>query len=676
MKCIYKIGLAMTCLCFASGLALGDEENIEIITNRTVTRLGEIVVKAPKEARDPVDTPTVESVSLDIATSSVEARDIRIQSSDTLVEAMEFAPGVFTERRGRKEKSFTSFRGQIYPYPDIAVNGVWQRAFTSIPPFFPAAAIDRIEILRSGGAIMVGPNAGLVGAINIIPRRFDELTTLLDIEAGSYGTYRASLVHGNRLENSDYTVGAKYYSTEGPDNENAAEQISSVFGTTSWDVGDNLHMEFTGYGLTGNRELRKIQDPGRKRIKNRENEEFSPLTSYGGILRALWKHDKTSSTAFDAGYVRRDMDYQRANPDPSKPDIQSDEVDWEYNAGVLHAQRIADNNTLRTGVQYNHWVAPEGKRYYVGNRMDVETVSGIVVDEHQWDRLTLDGGFRVTRSYYHDYTDNNIDMLGGPVADDRSGGGTSLFSAPITDEWGDPVMTSTIGAKYRLSKITALYAHAAFGSVDAPPGAVPEKGKSLSRESRTIFDGGVSFSDTTLGSLKVGGFATFREDGILLTSTEVTRQGDTFNAYENRDLRQYGLEMEYESARIMDIFTLFVNGAVMDSEQSDSGDWSNLREIPDVITAAGLYSQVGRVDVNIFGKYVSGYENKRFAEDRKYKDLGDFVDLNMTAGVLLGKERATRLYASLENILDDEYSTVVGFPDYGFQAFAGVQHQF
>jgi hypothetical protein len=27
------------------------------------------------------------------------------------------------------------------------------------------------------------------------------------------------------------------------------------------------------------------------------------------------------------------------------------------------------------------------------------------------------------------------------------------------------------------------------------------------------------------------------------------------------------------------------------------------------------------------------------------------------------------------NLFDDKYSTVVGFPDYGFQAFAGMEHR-
>lgn len=654
--------------------AKGGSSQSEPTTNAPISRLGEIVVEAQRETRDPLATPTVESASLDVMTTTVDAEDIRLQNAASLADALDFSSGIFTERRGRKEKELTSFRGQIYPYPDFALNGVWQRAFTEVPSFFPAAAIDRIEILRSGGAIMVGPNSGLVGAINVVPRRFDVPTTLFDGQGGSYGTYRSSIVHGDRMEKGDYTVGANYYSTEGPKGENASERFSSVFGTAGWDPSGSVHMEFTGYGLNGERELRLIQDPGQKSLQNRRNEEFSPFTSYGGILRALVKHDDRASTEFDAGYVQRDEDYHYRTKDPTKPEVQSDEQDWEYNAGVLHARRIGDANTVRLGAQYNHWVCPDGKRYYVGNRMDVETVSVVVMDEQQWDRLTLDGGLRVTRSYYRDYTDSAIDILGGTGA--ASGSGSTLSGRAVVDEWADPALTGTFGAKYRITRPAALYAHVAVGSVDAPPGAVSETADSLDREARVILDGGVSIDSPSMGSVKAGVFATFREDAILLTATDVTQGGDTFNSYANRDVRQYGLEIELRSARILETFTLFGNATVMDSEQFTDGDWSSYREIPDFIGVAGVNSLIGRLDVNLYGKYVSGYENKRFAEDKMYHDLGDFLDLNLTAGVTLGRDRATRVFASLENLLDDEYSTVVGFPDYGFQAFAGVQHRF
>ena len=281
-----------------------------------VVRLGEVVVVAPREERDLLTTPSIESASLNISMSTVDEETIRLLDAGTLTEALDIAPGLFTEERGRKEKQLSSFRGQIYPYPDFAVNGVWQRSFWEVPSFFPAAAIGRIEVLRSGGAIMVGPNSGLVGAINVVPRRFEEPTAMLDVQSGSYETRRASAVAGNRLSKGDYTVGASYHAIEGPGGENAAEQFTSLFGAAGWDPVDNLHVELTAFGLTGERELRQIEDPGLTALQTRE-EEYSPYTSYGGILRTLWKHSDRASTEINAGYMYRSGDYHRR--DPGKP---------------------------------------------------------------------------------------------------------------------------------------------------------------------------------------------------------------------------------------------------------------------------------------------------------------------------------------------------------------------
>jgi outer membrane cobalamin receptor len=630
-----------------------------------VLRLGEIVVEARRETRDLLAAPTIESGALDTAVSTVDEEAIRLLDAGNAVEALDLSTGVFTEERGRKEKQLSSFRGQIYPYPDYALNGVWQRSFWEVPSFFPASAIGRIEVLRTGGAILVGPNSGLVGAINIVPRRFDAPTTLLDAQAGSFETYRASVVHGNRLAKGDYTVGANYFSTSGPKDENAGEDFTSLFGATAWDVGESVHVEFTAFGLTGERELRLIQAPGQKSLMNRKNEEFSPYTSYGVILRTLVRHGEAASTEFDAGYVLRDGDYSYQPGDLKKPRVQSDERDWEYNAGVLHARKLGEANTLRVGAQYNHWICPRGKRHFVGKRMDVETVSGVVVDEHQWDRLTLDGGVRMAQTYYRDYADASFNIAGD-----------TLSGATIEDEWGDSALTGTFGAKYQVARRAALYAHAAAGAVDAPPGAVSETAKSLDRETRVIIDGGVSVNVPSLGRAVAGCFATLRQDAIVLTQTRVTENEETFNTYANREVRHYGVELEFRSAQALGALSLFGNATLMNSDQHVDGSWDAYREIPSVIALAGVNAAVGCFDANLFGKYVSRFRNKRFAEDGRYHDLGDFVDLNLTAGVSLGKQKATRIYVSLENLLDDDYSTVVGYPDYGFHAFGGVSRRF
>jgi outer membrane cobalamin receptor len=33
------------------------------------------------------------------------------------------------------------------------------------------------------------------------------------------------------------------------------------------------------------------------------------------------------------------------------------------------------------------------------------------------------------------------------------------------------------------------------------------------------------------------------------------------------------------------------------------------------------------------------------------------------------------VYVALKNVLNDQYSTVVGYPDYGFQAFIGLEYK-
>lgn len=623
--------------------------------------LGEIVVAARQVERNPLATPNIEAESLNIAASVVEGEAIRAQNAGNLAEAIDMSTGVFTETRGRKEKNLSSFRGQIYPYPDFAINGVWQRSFWEVPSFFPAAAIGRIEMLRSGGAIMTGPNAGLVGVINVVPRRFDQQTTLLDLQGGSYGAIRSSAVHGNRLPGHDYTIGISGYSTDGPEHENAAERFGTLFGTWGWAPSEDLSLDFTGYGLTGKRELRRIQDPGRKDMQ-RWTEEFSPYTSYGGVLRALLTHDDYASTSLDLGGVLRSADYSRRVP--NQPDTEHLERDWEYNAGVIHARSLIDDNVLRLGFQYNRWTCPDGKRYFVGKRMDVDTLSVVVMNEHEWDRLVMNAGARLTRAWYRDYTDTTFNITGDRLSGHR-----------IENEWGDPALTGTMGAGYRLDHGMMLYAHAAMGSLEAPPGAVSETDAPLDREGRLILDGGISVENPALGSAKLGLFAAMRENAVLLTDTRIDREGEFFNTYANADIRHYGLEMEWRSAELLNVFTLFGNATAMNSKRSDGNGWTSYGEIPDIIASAGMSAAAGRYDISLFGKYVSRFENKRFAEDGEYHDLGEFVDLNLTMGAGLGRDRATRIRASLKNLLNDKYSTVIGYPDYGFQAFIGLEHR-
>jgi SAM-dependent methyltransferase len=136
-----------------------------------------------------LEGPTRESVGLELSTTVVERSEIEGQGAQTLVDALEFVPGAWIESRGRKVKQFLSFRGQKYPYPEYAIDGVLFREFHEVPYFLSAADIERVEVLRSGGAMLAG-NAGMVGLINVVPKRYHGRETSVRMEYGEPG-YRS-----------------------------------------------------------------------------------------------------------------------------------------------------------------------------------------------------------------------------------------------------------------------------------------------------------------------------------------------------------------------------------------------------------------------------------------------------------------------------------------------------
>ncbi|OQA11144.1 MAG: Fructose-bisphosphate aldolase [Firmicutes bacterium ADurb.Bin373] len=141
----------------------------------------------PPEPVTLLEQPGKESVGLDLSTTVVKKAEMEELGAETVIDALGFVPGAWIESRGRKVKQFLSFRGQKYPYPEYAIDGVLFREFHEVPYFLSTGDIERVEVMRSGGAMMAG-NAGLVGLINVVPRVYSERQISVQVEYGSFGT--------------------------------------------------------------------------------------------------------------------------------------------------------------------------------------------------------------------------------------------------------------------------------------------------------------------------------------------------------------------------------------------------------------------------------------------------------------------------------------------------------
>jgi len=623
-----------------------------------------MVVTASERARSPVQQLDVEPIGLDIASSVVGLEDLYRQRPVTLTDALEFAPGAWTETRGRKVKQFTSFRGQTYPYPDYAVDGLWFREFVELPYFFPANELERIEVIRSSAALLKG-NAGVAGVINLIPRTYEERHTYTEVEGGQHQTLRAYLSHHEPLAEGGIYGAIGRFQTESHE-DFGEERMNTAVVRYRQALSDTLKCDANLFILDGTREFIPAQAPAAARYRN-WREQFDPYRAVIGALRFVHQPDASRSTELSLWGADRESTYKRHDLASGRR-TKHDDDDYEVGAQILQALTLSKDNVLRFGGLYHHWVVPDGKRFYTGRRTDLHTLAAVVADEQTFGRLTLDGGVRIAREYIDEFGAFSIE-----------GSGSSFTTVePIESDWAEPLYRAGVGGKFAATKSVSLYANYGVGQVEARRGVLTEDHVSPDTEWRHSVDAGLSFGGGWFKSLRLGGFYTRRDDAAVLTGkTYQDAGGLEHEYYDNQDAQQYGLEFECRSAPLWGHVSLFMSALVMDSRIEDSaGRETDDKETPDEVLTAGAYTTLGAFDASLFGKYVSEYENNRFSADGEPKPLGDYVDVNLVAGVGLGRERRTRVYGKLENFLDEEYSTVVGYTDAGRRVSAGIQHVF
>lgn len=619
--------------------------------------LDPMTVSTTKPKQDPFIYPDIEPSGLRIATSDITATDILRQNVTTLTEALEHAPGAWTASRGRKIKSFTSFRGQTYPFPDYAIDGMWFREFYELPYFFPASEIDRIEVVRSSAALSKGLSS-LSGVINIVPHMPDGKETRVRMEHGSFGHQVFYLSHANTTPTGALKVSLGHYSFDGEDGMNAAEAVTTASARFRWSPDESLEIDSFLFYLDGSRDLELALPPAGKALQSRI-EAFDPMQTVLGGVR-IRSHNELGTTQLSLwGSDRKAYFINRTTA------ASHDDDDNEHGLQLLQSMKPFPGNTLRAGALYHHWIAPDGKRFYAGRRSDIETYSLVLIDEHEFDRFRIETGYRWSREYLNEFAGYNIE------------GNSAGFQnvAPIVNEWAAPQHRINMGGTVDLNPGLSLYGSYSFGQLNAPAGAINERGFAPANESRHMLDLGFQYTAQRIGQIKVGLFSVDRQDGIHITAdTYFNSVGVEAPYYENRDSRQRGLEMEWKSPWYKGSMNFFASAVFMQSEfREPDGPFSTDDEIPGQILTGGVYMHWKGIDLSLFGSYVGSYENERFSASGP-QPLGDYLDINLTVGYTFNSK--SRVFVSLKNLLNDNYSTVVGYYDEGFKLTGGLQFTF
>lgn len=644
-------------------VTINENELVElnVSLHSAVLQLANVTVTG-RAKRDLLLTPLIESAGLELATTTITQKEIQRQGSKTLVDALNFVPGALIETRGRKVKQFFSVRGQTYPYPEYSINSVWQREFLETSYFYPSTDIERIEVVRSSAALLTGIN-GMAGVVNIIPREYNAPETSLSLEYGTFGTYRSNISHGAKLGNLSYVAGIGIDNTDGPSGMHANENMMNFNVNLKWTPTQDLTVRYYLFHINGKRELRLAEYPAADRFIN-ELGTYDPIRSTLTNIKVDYKITQNSSTEFLAYYSKRDPVY--IDEDEVTHEISRfPESDWEWGVNLIHSLKLSPRNTLRVGGLYNHWAAPNGKRFYYGKRNDLETISFVVVDEHNLGALSMDAGLRWARTFINEY---------GGFGIDGSGKGFAKVE-PLVNVWQPPVMQGNLGGSYLLPNLYSLNFHATVGEIKPLPGSLDINLNEPKNETRIKLDFGIRKIWNSIGELSLVGFLVNQKDALVLSGKTYDSPVRYMELYLNRNQNQYGLEIEARFARVWNALEIFFNTTLMNSFAENNGEMIENLELPKVISSGGLYFEKGSVDISLLAKYVSSFENTRFAEPGlPPQPLGNYVTLDAILGwSFYGNIYSTRFYLEIKNITDERYSTVVGYPDFGRTITMGIR---
>jgi outer membrane cobalamin receptor len=161
----------------------------------------------------------------------------------------------------------------------------------------------------------------------------------------------------------------------------------------------------------------------------------------------------------------------------------------------------------------------------------------------------------------------------------------------------------------------------------------------------------------------------------MVSQTKVLVDDEPYALFTADDQENYGFEMDLRTRRFSGGVQFFINATVMRTRRTINGEWVDDREVPEIIMAGGMLYARNSLSLSLYAKYLSEYENERFLPaGSPPAPLGAFIDL--TGQVSYTFKTDMEIFVRVENITDDEYSTVAGYPHEGALFYMGVKKAF
>jgi vitamin B12 transporter len=615
-------------LFMASALRAQDAVRSTSSSEENVTEAERVVVSATR-----TDIPLDQSPA---SVSVIDSQDFEIKQTQRVSDSLREVPGLSVVQTGSGGQLTSVFtRGLRSEHTQVLLDGVpinqgLQGAFDFAN--LTVDDVDRIEVVRGPQSTIYGPRA-LAGVIQLFSKQGDGTPGLtMSGEGGSYDTFRETLQSDGKIDMFDYSIGASRLDTDNarPNNQYRNSAAIANIGFTPDD-----RLRFSALLMYSNSDTGNPNDIFHPRpIDNFLTEKWLVAPHVDLRVTDWWEHKFIFS-----------YDHERQLNDPNQD-------------GFLGATRSL---FARTTVDYQN---------------DLRPTSWLTITSGFFYTMTNAGQERpfvlFGPDFISDHTEQTAGFVEATVKIDNfilvGGGRYTQFN-----QFGD-IWTYRFAGSYKIDKTdTTLHASVATGF--SPPSSQDvifrvNQFDPLRPEKDVGWDAGV---EQRFWNKRIAAGATYFHNDL----TNLIGFNGLFNTLNLGAARTQGIETELRATPIVDL-TLSASYTYLDAEKTSSADINQLqgarlpRRPRNEVYVSGSYLWFKKLRTTISAKWVNAREELNFGAPNF--DIEDYNFVNFAAEYEINNHMS--IFGRIDNLTNEHYAEVFGFPALGRAAYGGVKIRF
>jgi vitamin B12 transporter len=501
--------------------------------------------------------------------------------------------------------------------------------------------IDQIEVVRTPSSSLQGGSAtgGIINLVTLSGRGLAVPQSSVSFEGGSFGTFRENVQSRGAEGNFDYAVSA---SNEDSDMDRPNENYRNTVyrGNFGYQVTPDVYVDLhTGYSLANAGSPNTIVTPDPAARLQTEDWFISPevtakVTDFY-TTKLFYNHDQQRQGFVDP-YTSPDG--FSILPQSTQLQINTDSLDWQNNFQLAHNWQItagiqADNSNVNQFTDYNDF--------------DFPPVMGATTLENSLFNI---GGY--------------VESQWQPIE------GLNVLSSVRDDHYSDysGAVSWRQGVSYRIAP-TGTVVHASGASSYTPPSLQDLyypgfSNPNLKPESSLGWEVGV---EQPLADGKVTPSATYFHNSI----TDYIQDDANFIPQNIGRATTEGAEIDLKAAPV-DQLALDLNYTYLTAD-NDTSNIRLVRRPRNSLNFTTAWTPLKPLTLSMGGSWVVGRQDFDPVTFEQIEAPDYFV---LRAGATYRINKYVTLWVRGENLTDDHYQPVLGYPALGFGGYGGIKVSF